>query len=226
MVVKYRPEKFVGPVTNQVIKKGKQKDVSKTDKQPTYIREIELRYKKRRVKSDAPVDEPLTDPLKVYELFSDLQNEAKEKLITISVDTKVKPLCFEVIAIGAINSVYVRPIEVLRTVIPLNPHGIIVVHNHPTGDPTPSDEDERFTSNLLINTKSLGLEFYDHIIIGHNRYFSFTEAGVMRRLKEEGLREREKKRVIEMAKAMKGDGESIDKIEKYTQLSRKEIEKL
>ncbi len=154
-----------------------------TDKQPTYIREIELRYKKRRVKSDAPVNEPLANPQKVYELFSDLQNEAKEKLIAISLDTKLKPLCFEVVAIGSVNAVYARPIEVLRAAIPLNPYGIIVVHNHPTGDPTPSQGDERFTSNLLINTTSLGLEFYDHIIIGHNGYFSFSESGLMRRLK-------------------------------------------
>ncbi len=157
--------------------------MSDTEKQPTYIREIELRYKKRRVKSNAPVNEPLTDPQKVYELFSSLQDEAKEKLITISLDTKLKLLCFEVIAIGAVNSIYARPIEALRAAIPLNPHGIIIVHNHPSGDPTPSDEDEKFTSNLLINTTSLGLEFYDHIIIGHNKYFSFTERGVMQRLK-------------------------------------------
>ncbi len=157
--------------------------MSKTDKRPTYIREVELRYKKRRVKSDAPVNEPLSDPYKVYKLFSDLQNEAKEKLITISLDVKLMPLCFEVIAIGSINAVYARPIEVLRAAIPLNPYGIIVVHNHPGGVPTPSEGDERFTANLLINTKSLGLEFYDHIIIGYDSYFSFAQSGVMQRLK-------------------------------------------
>ena len=157
--------------------------MSDNEKNPIYIREIELRYKKHPVKSDTLINEPLTDPRKVYELFSDLQDEAKEKLIAISLDTKLKLLCFEVIAIGAVNSVYARPIEVLRAAIPLNPQGIIVVHNHPSGDPTPSEKDEQFTSNLLINTTSLGLEFYDHIIIGHNSYFSFTEHGVMQRLK-------------------------------------------
>lgn len=157
--------------------------MSGTKKLPTYIREIEIRYKKRRVKSDAPVDKPLTDPQRVYELFADLQNEAKENLITISVDVHLKLLCFEAVAIGAVNSIYVRPIEALRAAIPLNPHGIIIVHNHPSGDPTPSPEDEKFTANLLINTTSLGLEFYDHIIIGNHGYFSFTERGVMQRLK-------------------------------------------
>lgn len=157
--------------------------MSNTKKPSTYIREIELRYKKHRVKSDAPVNEPLTDPQMVYELFSDLQDEAKEKFITISLDVKLKILCFEVIAIGAVNSVYARPIEALRAAIPLNPYGLIIVHNHPSGDPTPSNGDEKFTSDLLINTTSLGLEFYDHIIIGHNNYFSFTERGVMQKLK-------------------------------------------
>ena len=152
-------------------------------KKPTYIREIEVRHKKRRTKADAPVDEPVIDPGRAYELFADLQNEAKEKLITISVDAKLKLLCFEVVAIGSVSSVYARPVEVLRAAIPLNPRGIIVVHNHPSGDPTPSRDDEKFTSNLLINTTSLGLEFYDHIIIGDDGYFSFSESGLMQRLK-------------------------------------------
>jgi len=65
----------------------------------------------------------------------------------------------------------------------LNPYGIILVHNHPSGDPTPSQKDEEFTSNLLINTTSLGLDFCDHIIIGHDTFFSFAEQGVMQKLK-------------------------------------------
>ena len=157
--------------------------MKETEKPPTYIREIELRYKKHRVKSDAPVNQPLTDPKKVFELFSSLQDEAKEKLITISLDTKLKMLCFEVIAIGAVNSIYARPFEALRAAIPLNPYGIIIVHNHPSGDPTPSEADEKFTSNLLILTIASGLEFHDHIIIGDNNYFSFAEHGIMHRLK-------------------------------------------
>jgi len=157
--------------------------VSSEKKETTYIREIELRYKKHRVKSNVPVNVPLTDARRVFELFSDLQNEAKEKLITISLDAKLKILCFEVVAIGSVNAIYARPVEILRAAIPLNPYGIIVVHNHPTGDPAPSLEDEEFTSRLLINTTSLGLKFHDHIIIGDKKYFSFVEHGLMERLR-------------------------------------------
>ncbi len=159
--------------------------MSTEKKGPVYIREIELRYKKHRVKSGDPVNEPLTDAMKVFELFSDLQNEAKEKVITISLDVKLKLLSFEVVAIGAVNAIYGRPVEVLRTAIPLNPYGIIVVHNHPSGDPTPSPGDIEFTSKLLINTTSLGLKFHDHIIIGNKEYFSFAEQGLMQQLKSQ-----------------------------------------
>lgn len=157
---------------------------------PTYIREIELRYRKRRVKSDAPVHDPLTDPDKVYELFNDLQNEAKEKLITISLDAKLKMLCFEIVAVGSIDSIYSRPAEALRASIALNAHGVILVHNHPSGDPAPSQTDRNFTYRLLFDTLSLGIDFHDHIIIGDHRYFSFAKEGVMKRLLAEARAER------------------------------------
>jgi DNA repair protein RadC len=165
----------------------------KRDNKPVYIREIEIRYKKKKLKSQTPVGEPLTDPKIVVELFSDLQNEAKEKLITVSLDSKLKILCFEVVAIGSVVSIYTRPVEAIRGAIPLNPYGIIVVHNHPSGDPAPSEDDKKFTLNLLINTESLGLKFCDHIIIGHESYYSFKETGLMGKLKEKSRRKLRKR---------------------------------
>lgn len=153
-----------------------------TAKKPTFIREIELRYRKRRVKADAPVEEPLTDPKMVYELFSDLQNETKEKLLAISLDTRLKMLCFEVIALGSVSSVYARAFESLRTAILVNAYGLIMVHNHPSGDVTPSLQDKQFTLDVLNHTVTGGIEFYDHIIIGRERYFSFAEQGLMKEL--------------------------------------------
>ena len=112
----------------------------------------------------------------IVELFSDLQNEAKEKLITISLDASLKILCFEVVAIGSAYSMSLRPVEAIRAAIPLNPYGIILVHNHPTGEPAPSPEDEKFTARLLIATKALGIFLHDHIIIGdESKYYSFNE---------------------------------------------------
>jgi DNA repair protein RadC len=149
---------------------------------PAYLREIQIKYRKKRVRNGAPVGRKIAGARQVYELFSDLQNEAKEKLIVISLDVKLKIICFEVVAIGSLNAVYARPIESLRAAIPLNPYGIIVVHNHPSGDARPSQGDKAFTKKLKRSTDDLGLAFHDHVIIGDGDYYSFSAAGLMAKL--------------------------------------------
>lgn len=162
------------------MKSGKTKARNKRRK-PVYLREIQILYKKRRVKEDSSIRRPIQGAKQIVEIFSELQNEAKEKLITVSLDAKLRILCFEVVAVGSVNSIYLRPIEMIRAAIPLNPYGIIIIHNHPSGDPTPSDEDKDFTSRLLSSTKSLGIELHDHIIIGEGSYFSFAEKNLLRK---------------------------------------------
>lgn len=157
---------------------GKKKKASK----PAYLREIQIRYKKKRVKAGSPVGKSIAGAKQVYELFSDLQNEAKEKLIAISLDAKLKIICFEVVAIGSVCTVYARPFEVLRGAIPMNAYGLILVHNHPSGDTTPGLEDKRFTKDLKKLTESGGIELHDHVIIGDGDYYSFAEAGLMAKL--------------------------------------------
>lgn len=154
---------------------GKKKRAPK----PAYLREIEIRYKKRRVRAGSPVGKKIAGAQQVYELFSDLQNEAKEKLIVICLDVKLKILCFEVVAIGSLSTIYVRPIETLRAAIPLNPYGITIVHNHPSGEAQPSPGDKAFTKKLMRSTDDLGLAFHDHVIIGDGTYYSFAESGLM-----------------------------------------------
>lgn len=153
--------------------------------EPTFVREIELRYRKRRVKSDAPINEPLTDPKKVYALFSDLQNETKEKMLAISLDTKLKMLCFEIVAVGSINAIYLQPFEALRTPILVKGQGLILVHNHPSGEIEPSPADKRFTFNVFLHTIAGGMAFHDHVIIGNERYFSFAEHGLMKSIEKD-----------------------------------------
>jgi DNA repair protein RadC len=142
---------------------------------PAYLREISIKYRKKRVKNDAPVDEPLTDPEQIVSLFHDLEDEAKEKLIAVCLDVTLKVICFEVVSIGNVKGVYARIAEVLRAPIALNAYNLILVHNHPSGDPTPSPEDNQFTKDLRRYTKGLGICLCDHIIIGKGRYYSFAE---------------------------------------------------
>lgn len=150
------------------------------DPSPTYeyIREIEIRFRRRRVKSGA-AERPVSDARQVFDLFSNMQDETKEKMVTMSLDAQMKILCYEVVALGSLSAIHLRPFEAIRASLPLNPAGIILVHNHPSGDPCPSPNDCSFTKKLRTLTDAAGLKFYDHVIIGEGRYFSFADEGLL-----------------------------------------------
>ena len=155
------------------------KKAAKKKAKPAYLREVSIKYRKRRIKDGSPVNQPLTDAEKVYALFRDLEDETKEKLIAISLDTKLKIIAFEVVSIGSVSAIYTRPIEAVRASIMVNAYGIIILHNHPSGDPTPSRADKAFTKKLVRSCNDLGIAFHDHIIIGQDGFFSFQEEGLM-----------------------------------------------
>ena len=162
-------------------RKTKQAAKKKTAR-PKYLREIHVRFKKKRVSANSPVNEPLTDPVKVVDLFKDLQNETKEKLIAISVDVRLKIITFEVVSIGSAEAVYAKPAESIRTAILVNASGLIMVHNHPSGDPKPSAADKKFTRWLTKTCETMGIPLHDHIIIGEgDSCYSFAVTGQIKR---------------------------------------------
>ena len=120
---------------------------SKRTKRPSYLREVQILYKRKRTNANLPT-KSIRGASQVFELFSDLQNETKEKLITINLDARLKIICFEVVAIGSADAILVKPFEVIRSSVALNAHGIIVVHNNPSGESTPSRNDRKFTEAL------------------------------------------------------------------------------
>jgi DNA repair protein RadC len=77
--------------------------------------------------------------------------------------------------VGTINSSQVRVAEIFREAIRQNAVGIIVAHNHPSGDPTPSNEDVTVTTELIEAGKLLGIDLLDHLVIGHGRFVSLRE---------------------------------------------------
>ena len=148
---------------------------------PTYMREIKISYKKKRVKANAPVGKIITDAGQIVELFCDMQDDAKEKLITISLNSKLYIIAFEIVAMGSFSGIYTTPFEAIRSSISLSAHGVIMVHNHPSGDPTPSPEDKKFTRRLNRIMKLGGAILHDHIIIGEDKkYFSFSNEDLIR----------------------------------------------
>lgn len=147
-----------------------------------YLREVELKYKITEVDSDV-IGGDAGSSAHVYQLFSDLQNDTKEKFITINLDSHDKIICFEVVAIGSVKAIHARPMEVFRTSIMVNAASSIVVHNHPSGDPTPSQADTHFTQKLINLSREMGLRFLDHVIIGTDRYYSYADSGLLHELR-------------------------------------------
>ncbi len=80
---------------------------------------------------------------------------------------------------GILNSSLVHPREVFRAAIAEAAAGVIVVHNHPSGNPAPSPDDKAVTIQLVEAGKLLDMPVYDHVIVGADRYFSFAEAGLL-----------------------------------------------
>ena len=88
-------------------------------------------------------------------------------------------LSIQEIYVGNVNSSMVRLAEVLRPAVRDNAPSVIIVHNHPSGDPTPSPEDVSVTKELLDAGKLMGVELLDHLVIGSGgRYISLNEKGL------------------------------------------------
>lgn len=81
---------------------------------------------------------------------------------------------------GTVNRVNVYPSEVMAAALRNFAASVILVHNHPGGNPEPSDNDKKLTRNIVIAAESLGIELLDHIIIGDNIYYSFADEGLLR----------------------------------------------
>ena len=87
--------------------------------------------------------------------------------------------------LGTLTGSAVYPREIMTLALEHKAAGLIFVHNHPSGDPNPSAEDKRLTRDLVRAARVLAIQVLDHIIIGHNAYYSFADEGLIKRFLEE-----------------------------------------
>ena len=120
----------------------------------------------------ATIDSPATA---ANILFPIMSNRDRETLIAMHLDTKNTVIALETILIGSLNTCVVRTADVFKGALLHNAANIIIAHNHPSGDPTPSAEDIKTTSNLKSAGDLLGIELLDHLVIGDGRYTSLKE---------------------------------------------------
>ncbi len=108
-----------------------------------------------------------------------LADLAAEEFHVLALDSQSAVLRDLLITRGILNSSLVHPREVFRGAIAEAAAGIIVVHNHPSGDPTPSADDRAITRQLVEAGRIIDLPVYDHVVVGHGRYVSFAESGLL-----------------------------------------------
>lgn len=110
-------------------------------------------------------------------LMNDMRFLHQEHFVVLYLNTKQEVIHKQSIFIGSLNQAIVHPREIFREGVKRTCFAIICVHNHPSGDPTPSKEDIKVTKRLVECGKVMGIELLDHVIIGDNKYISLKNEG-------------------------------------------------
>ena len=145
------------------------------DKAATLLAAFEI---SRRIQSQSKwfSDGKVTSPKEIAEIFIPLlKDELKEKFIIICLNSANKIIKFETISIGSLNSSVVHPREIFKAAIEYSSASIILLHNHPSGNTEPSNEDIAITKKLVEAGKIIDIPIFDHIIIAGDSYTSFVE---------------------------------------------------
>ena len=170
----------------------------------------------------------------------------QEHFWVVGLNNADKILFIELVSLGAVNRVNVDPPEVFRMGIYKLAVRMILVHNHPSGNLTPSQADLDFTDRLIKVGQLIKIDVIEHLIITEDDYTSLSDNGTIGRLKKSGLYEivdkekarmnewkqkmelerAEKEKALAIAKKMKEDGVDIDTIKKYTGLNKWDIKRL
>lgn len=136
-----------------------------------------LRYVKTGIEYNVP-DKKMDNPIKVLLLIGDtfdIADAVEEYVILISTDIKNNVINIHEISHGSVNQSVVHPREVIKRVILDNAMGFILVHNHPSGNPIPSNNDKILTSKISQAATTLSVDFHDHIILAGSKFYSFCE---------------------------------------------------
>lgn len=143
------------------------------EKQKKGLDLVSIRLKKdRTIKSGIKVSSPETAVEFIHEELADYDKEA---VVVLNLNTKGSPINASITSLGTLNCSLTHPREIFKTSILSNAAAIILMHNHPSGDCTPSHEDIVMTERMYMCGQILGIDVIDHIILGQEKFFSFRE---------------------------------------------------
>lgn len=138
-----------------------------------------------RVAREKVRDTPLDSPEQIHDVFApQMRHLAQEQVVVAVVDTRLRHLGTSVVSVGTVSESTAHPREIIRPVITRGASGFILIHNHPSGDPSPSRADEQVTRRLVEAAALMQIRFLDHVIIGRPSpgrapFYSFREAGLI-----------------------------------------------
>lgn len=135
-----------------------------------YVREAEVKYigKGRAAKKLGTSGE-------VFEFMHFIANYTEERMYVISVNVNLLPITYTEVARGTLNQVSVYMRDIFKIAVMVNAYGIILIHNHPSGDSEPSDADIEITRKVISASELMGIKFFDHIIIAGRKYSSIRD---------------------------------------------------
>ncbi|MCX8111318.1 MAG: DNA repair protein RadC [Syntrophorhabdaceae bacterium] len=151
--------------------------------------------KRKEIEIDNPINDiEITNPKAVADLIRhEIKDKKKEHFVLVTLNTRNKVLAITPISIGTLNASLVHPREVFKEAISRCASSVIVAHNHPSGDPEPSQDDINITRRLIDAGRLLGIEVLDHVIVGRDTAKSTMSKIIMPEkdaycsLKERGL---------------------------------------
>jgi DNA repair protein RadC len=120
----------------------------------------------------------ISSPSDAVDLLTDIKDAMKEHFVALYLNARNQVINRETICVGSLNSALVHPREVFLPAVGSSSASMIVAHNHPSGDVTPSREDIELTRRLVQVGEILGIEVLDHIIVGSQRFISMKEANI------------------------------------------------
>ena len=144
----------------------------------SYIRSVTVR-EKRTVYSRPKLRQKITSAEDVYYHLNEFKDMEQEHFILLTLDGASRVIETRVVSIGTINQSLVHPREIYRPAIHDNAVGIIISHNHPSGQLTPSLEDKRVTKRLKEVGVLIGIELLDHVILSCEGYLSLRDEGLL-----------------------------------------------
>ena len=137
-----------------------------------------LEFSRRVLNQGMGLDQPITSPVEVLSELRHIRDLKQEHFVVVFLNARNQVIKTETVSIGSLNTSLVHPREVFAPAVGTSAASVILGHNHPSGDVTPSREDIELTRRMVQAGEILGIKVVDHLIIGSERFISMKEANV------------------------------------------------